>query len=300
MSGKYFYYIIPEAMFLIADSGSSKTNWKYVHTNGEVLCTLKTIGLNPYFLSAEDMAEVISKEVTPYLQNVNNIYFYGAGCGHIQMADKVKEALLQSITTTSIQVESDILGASRSMFQDEPGIACILGAGANSSVYDGYQIIQNVPSLGYLLADWGSGAVMGKDMLALILQKKVDKNIIEDFHQTFGMELKQILDKIYNKPMANKFLSMFSPFLLKHAKHEEAFRTLILDNFRKFFDYYILSYGRYVGSLKVGMIGSVAFHYQEYLMEISKEKSIAIRTIVQDPMEGLVSYHLNPIHNTQL
>lgn len=285
-------------MFLIADSGSSKTNWKYIHTNGEVLSTIKTIGLNPYFLTVKDMAKVINKEVAPHVKDIQSIHFYGAGCGHIKKADEVKNAIEKVIMSSPIQVESDMLGASRSLFKDEPGIACILGAGANSCVYDGRQIIHNVPSLGYLLADWGSGAVMGKDMLSLILQKKVGKDVIEDFNQTFEMDLRQILDNIYKKPMANRFLSSFSPFLLKHAQKDEVLRSLILDNFRKFFDYYILSYGRYVGNLKVGLIGSVAFHFQEYLMEISKEKSIPVRTIVQNPMEGLISYHHNSIHNT--
>ena len=280
-------------MFLIADSGSSKTNWRYIHSTGEVLASIKTKGLNPYFLSVKDMAEVISSEVLPHVQEVSSIHFYGAGCGHIQKAADVAKALQEVIKASVIQVEGDILGASRSIFQDEPGISCILGAGANSCLYDGHQIVQNVPSLGYLLSDWGSGAVMGKDMLSLILQKKVSKQVLEDFDHTFQMDLREILDKIYNKPLANRFLSSFSPFLLKHAQQEEAFRDLILDNFRKFFDYYVLSYGRYVRNLKVGFIGSVAFNYNEYLMLISKEKSIPLRTIIKDPMDGLVYYHHN-------
>ncbi|KEO75513.1 N-acetylglucosamine kinase [Anditalea andensis] len=285
-------------MFLIADSGSSKTNWKYVNANGEILTSLKTVGLNPYFNTIPDMSQLILTEVAPYLKEVSSIHFYGAGCGHVLKANEVKQAIKEAIPAPSVQVESDMLGAARSIFLEEPGIASILGAGANSCVYDGYQIIQNVPSLGYLLADWGSGAVMGKDMLSLVLQEKVPKYILEDFYHTYQMDTREILDMVYNRPMANKFLSGFSPFLLKYAHQEESFRDMIIDNFRKFFDYYILTYGRYVNHLKVGLIGSIAFHFQEYLMAISKEKSIPVRTIIQDPMDGLVRYHYQFIQNT--
>lgn len=278
-------------MLLIADSGSTKTDWRLVSEEGKIISRIKTQGLNPYFLTEKEISDIIEEKVLPQISDVERVFFYGAGCGLPVKANQVKNAIDNVIPASlSAEVSGDILGAARSMLQDRPGITCILGTGANSCVYDGKEIINNVPSLGFILADWGSGTVMAKDLLSLLLQEKLSTEISDDFGETYDLDRRQILDNIYNKPMANRFLASFTPFLLKHAE-DPTCREIIMNNFRNFFSYYVLRYGLDKKERKVGITGSVAFHFKSYLLEIAREMEIEVEEIIQHPMEGLVRYH---------
>lgn len=278
-------------MLLIADSGSTKTDWRLVKEDGETISTIQTQGLNPYFLSGEEIALIIKEEVLPAVSEVEKVFFYGAGCGLPLKAAQVKKGI-DSVFTNSLpaEVAGDILGSARSLLQDQPGITCILGTGSNSCVYDGNKIIENVPSLGFILADWGSGTVLSKELISLLLQEKLSFEIEEDFKETYGLDRIQILDSIYNKPLANRFLASFTPFLLKHAE-DPLCRQIIVDNFRMFFTYFVHRYRLEQDEMKLGITGSVAYYFRRYLLEVAEEMGIEIETIVQHPMDGLVKYH---------
>jgi glucosamine kinase len=278
-------------MLLIADSGSTKTDWRAVDEDGNQIVSVITEGLNPYFISKEKIASTIREKILPAVSGVEKVFFYGAGCGVPVKANLVKEALDTTISPrVSSEVSGDILGAARSLFQDEEGIACILGTGANSCMYGGREITDIMPSLGYIFSDWGSGTVMCKDMLALLLQQKLPPVILEDFHNTYKLGRPEILDNIYNKPLPNRFLASFTPFLLKYAEVPEC-REIILGNFTKFFFYYVSGYPPSKRVKKVSFIGSVAYLFQSYLLQVACELGIVIETIVQHPMDGLVKYH---------
>jgi N-acetylglucosamine kinase-like BadF-type ATPase len=278
-------------MILIADSGSTKTEWRLVDEGGNRLASVVTEGLNPYFLSEDDIAAIVEQKVRPWVRNVEKIFFYGAGCGAAVKAAQVSNALSSVITTRfPVEVSGDILGAARSLLQNEPGIACILGTGANSCLYDGNQITHIMPSLGYMFSDWGSGTVMCKDFIALLLQEKLPSYLLEEFHATYRMGRPEILDNIYNKPLPNRFLASFTPFLLKHAEVEEC-KAIILSNFMKFFTYYVKRYPQITGAYKVSFVGSIAYRFRPYLEHAAHDCGVEIATIVQHPMDGLVKYH---------
>jgi glucosamine kinase len=279
-------------MLLIADSGSTKTDWRVVDEDGNQIVSVVTDGLNPYFLSKEKITSTIREKILPVIGNVEKVFFYGAGCGLPVKANVVKEALDATVTPhIPSEVSGDILGAARSLLQREQGIACILGAGANSCVYDGREIKNIMPSLGYMFSDWGSGTVMSKDLIALLLQEKLPSVMLEDFHETYKLGRPEILDHIYNKPLPNRFLASFTPFLLKYAEVPEC-KEIILGNFTKFFFYYVLDY--YASpkrTIKVSFNGSIAYRFQPYLLQVAEELGIVIENIVQHPMDGLVRYH---------
>jgi len=278
-------------MLLIADSGSTKTDWKLVDEEGKTINSVQCRGLNPYFLTETEISQVIQKEVFPKAPQVDKVIFYGAGCGLPAKVTQVRSAIEAVLPVKyPTEVYGDILGAARSLLQDQPGITCILGTGANSCVYDGHDIVENVPSLGYILADWGSGTVLCKDLIALVLQKKMDREVIEDFFSTYPMDQREILDKIYNKPQANRFLASFTPFLLKHAGNKSC-QKIIKANFRQFFTYYVLPYGDKRLSLPLTFTGSIAYHFSDFLHETANDFGLKINTIVQHPMRGLVKYH---------
>jgi glucosamine kinase len=278
-------------MLLIADSGSTKTEWRVVDEDGNQITSVITEGLNPYFLSKEIITSTIREKVLPVVEDVEKVFFYGAGCGVPAKANMVKEALDTTIASRiPSEVSGDILGAARSLFQGEAGIACILGTGANSCIYDGREITSIMPSLGYMFSDWGSGTVMSKDLIALLLQEKLPSAMLEDFHHTYKFGRSEILDHIYNKPLPNRFLASFTPFLLKYAEVPEC-KEIILGNLTKFFFYYVLGYSPRKRATKVSFTGSVAHRFQPYLLQVADEMDIAIENIVQHPMDGLVKYH---------
>jgi glucosamine kinase len=278
-------------MVLIADSGSTKTDWRVVDESGNNTTSVITEGLNPYFLSEEKIALTIREKILPVIGDIEKVFFYGAGCGLPVKANIVREALDSIIPSRfSAEVSGDILGAARSLLQDEPGIACILGTGANSCVYDGREITNIMPSLGYMFSDWGSGTVMSKDLIALLLQEKLPSTMLEDFHVTYKLGRPEILDHIYNKPLPNRFLASFTPFLLKYAEVPEC-TEIILGNFTKFFIYYVLRYPGVSKAARVSFTGSIAYRFRPYLTQVANKLGIEIVNIVQHPMDGLVKYH---------
>ena len=277
-------------MLLIADSGSTKTDWRLVDDEGTAVAKVKTEGLNPYFLTTRQIAEIIEERVLPHVSNVDKVFFYGAGCGAEKKAAQIKDALAVIPARISPEVSGDMLGSARSLLQNGEGIACILGTGSNSCCYDGREIINIMPSLGFMFSDWGSGTVMSKDLIALLLQDKLPAELTTDFHDTYKVGRVEILDRIYNKPMPNRFLASFTPFLLKYSE-EPSCRNIILANFRHFFSYYVLRYPRAGKGVKVRFTGSIAHNFERYLYEVSESMDIEIEKIVQHPMEGLVHYH---------
>jgi glucosamine kinase len=278
-------------MILIADSGSSKTEWRAVDEDGNTIVSLITEGLNPYFLSKEKIATTIREKVLPMVRNVEKVFFYGAGCGLPIKANIVKDVIEKTIPSRMApDVVGDILGAARSLLQNDGGVACILGTGANSCIYDGRSITKTMPSLGYMFSDWGSGTVMSKDLIALLLQEKLPAIMLEDFQSTYKLGRAEILDQIYNKPLPNRFLASFTPFLHKYSEVPEC-REIILGNFSKFFFYYVLPFPSLRKPHKVSFTGSVAYRFQSYLLQVANEMGISVETIVQHPMDGLVKYH---------
>jgi glucosamine kinase len=285
-----FSFQINYSMLLIADSGSTKTDWRVVDEDGNAITSVITEGLNPYFLSKSKIVDTIRESILPISKNVEKVFFYGAGCGVPVKANLVKDAIDTTLgLRTGSEVSGDILGAARSLLQNEQGIACILGTGANCCLYNGHEITSIMPSLGYIFSDWGSGTVMCKDMIGLLLQEKFPVHVLEDFNHTYKLTRSEILDHIYNRPLPNRFLASFTPFLLKHAEIPEC-KEIILGNFTKFFFYYLLNTSSKKG-MKVSFTGSVACLFRPYLLQVASDLDIRIETIVQHPMDGLVKYH---------
>lgn len=278
-------------MLLIADSGSSKTEWRLINEEAQTLFSVQTQGLNPYFVSQDKIVDVLASFIKPIAGKVERVFFYGAGCGLPVKSLTVKKAIEDTLQVqVSCEVEGDILGTARSLLKNKSGIACILGTGANSCIYNGKAITENIPSLGYMLSDWGSGTVLGKDFLSLVLQEKLSSTITEHFYDIFRMKRAEILDGIYNKPLPNRFLASFTPFLLKYSEEPQC-HTIIVNNFKSFFEYYVLRYTNMKGTPHVSFSGSVAYNFSVYLEEVAQQMGIAIDTIVQQPMDGLIKYH---------
>lgn len=281
-------------MFLIADSGSTKTNW-LLSDNNMVKSNFTCKGLNPYYVTPDEIAMQIEKSFPAGidLREIHNIYFYGAGCAAIENAELVKGVLQLVFRNAEIEVFSDLLGSARALFGHDRGIAGILGTGSNSCFYDGKIISKNIPGYGYILGDEGSGAQLGLKLIKLFVHDELPLKIREDFTRTFNLPKSDILDYVYRKPMPNRFFASFTKFIFLNIGNELIYKE-VKTSFENFFDKYICRYDDY-RKYKLKFSGSVAFRYAALINEVAKERDLMIDEIVKFPIDRLAGYHINEI-----
>lgn len=280
-------------MILIADCGSTKIDWCVVN-DGKVVEQIFTSGINALLMTEEQIRETLAAELAEKVKGyaIESVYYYGAGCLFDDICANVRRAIAHNVPTAkTIEVHSDLLAAARALCGQNEGIACILGTGSNSCYYNGKEIVDNVSPLGYILGDEGSGAVLGKLLVGDVLKNQLPKELCEKFLAEYDLDRQKIIEGVYKKPAANRFLASLSPFLIKNIE-EPAIHRLVLNAFKSFFVRNIENYSNYK-SMPVSFVGSVAFYYKDVLAEAAKALDIAIGTIIKSPMEGLVKYHSN-------
>ncbi|MCF0255166.1 MULTISPECIES: BadF/BadG/BcrA/BcrD ATPase family protein [Bacteroides] len=278
-------------MILIADSGSTKTDWCVVE-NGELLQQIFTKGTNPFFQSEEEISNEIATTLLPRLKSdePDAVYFYGAGCGFPDKIATMRRAIAQHLKVKGeIEVNTDMLAAARGLCGHTPGIACIMGTGSNSCYYNGQDIVANVSPLGFILGDEGSGACLGKLLVGDLLKNQMTPGLKEKFLKQFDLTPADIIDRVYRQPFPNRFLASLSPFLAQNMD-EPCVHNLVLNSFKAFLKRNVMQYDGYQHE-KVHFIGSVAFHYKEVLIKAAYETGIQVGNIIKSPMEGLIKYH---------
>ncbi len=276
-------------MKLIADSGSTRTTWQ-VSDCSILMKEHSTTGINPFYQTEEEIAQLVSEQLAPAIQQyfIDEIYFYGAGCAFDDKKQMVANALQASFSEARISVESDLLGAARGLFGHENGIACIMGTGSNSCEYDGNTIVKNVSPLGFILGDEGSGAVLGKLFIGDCLKNQLPEWLRDKFMDEYELTPAAILDRVYKKPFPNRFLASFTPFLSANLE-EPAIFNLVYDAFDAFIVRNLLQYN--TADLPIGFIGSIAWYFRDVLEIAAAEHQLTISTIRQNPVEGLVAFH---------
>jgi len=274
-------------MILIADSGATKTDW-YI---SKIEKHISTIGLHPFFVSKDNIIEaIVNSEIHQYCEEISSIYFYGAGCGSHDGKELIKTTFCELFPNSEISIFTDLLGAGRSLFGDECGIAAILGTGSNSAVVDKGEIVSNHPSLGFILGDEGSGCYLGKSLIARIYNGLLSEKIVQQFTHEYGLELKDVLFKVYNASFPNRFLASFAEFLFNNIDEPEI-RSLVKSGLTDFFEVNLTRY-KEIESMPVRFTGSIAFYFSELLHEIGDKLDIVIDKIEKQPMDGLIKYHL--------
>lgn len=277
-------------MIIIADSGSTKTHWCLVG-DSENKQEFFTKGINPFYQSESEILKEISTELTPYTKDIkiDEIHFYGAGCAFPQQKSILSKALQTNFEGTLISIDSDLTGAARALFGRKRGVACILGTGSNSCLYDGKEIIENISPLGFILGDEGSGAVLGKQLVADCLKNQLPEDLKNKFLQRFELSPQIILNKVYKEPFPNRFLASLSVFLKENIENE-AIYNIVYSNFRSFFTRNVMQYS--LQNEKVGFVGSIAFYYKDVLEKVAADLGIILGSVDQNPMKGLIDYHV--------
>ncbi|MBE9465697.1 N-acetylglucosamine kinase [Dyadobacter subterraneus] len=278
--------------YLIADSGSTKTDW-LVATTGKTPFRLHSGGLNPFYQTKEEVTEVLEKEVLPFITSpIDQIFFYGAGCADKVTSRPIYDALVDSVPSAEIiEVASDMLAAARGLCGNKPGIACILGTGANNAFYDGNKIAHSIGSLGFWLGDEGSGSYLGKTLLVNFLQNELPQDLHEQFEETYpGTNRLFVLEKVYRQPFPNRYFATFSEFISKNIQHP-FITKLVQDAFILFTEKYILKH-QDAEKYPIHFTGSIAFYYREILKTVLESKGLQVGKIAKSPMETLYEYHL--------
>lgn len=281
-------------MILIADSGSTKTDWLFAEDASKVE-RRQTPGINPVHMSEEEVVAVISALDCP--QSPHAVYFYGAGCID-PFKTKVVNALGRLFPDAEISVESDLLGAARAVCGHRRGIACILGTGSNSCLFDGEKILDNTPPLGYILGDEGSGTHIGKSFLNALFKGRLSEKLRTDYLSHTGLSYPEIINKVYRAPLANRFLASCSVYVAEilakadqWTDDSEVLRQMVAGCFREFLQKNVARYEN-APEEPVGFIGSIAYHYRDILKEVADGLGYRISTIEKSPAEGLLSYHI--------
>jgi N-acetylglucosamine kinase-like BadF-type ATPase len=276
-------------MILIADSGSTKTDWCVV--DGQETKQCRTSGTNPVFQSGDEIQKTLVEELLPQIGDSapDAVYFYGAGCGSPDKIKIVRCAIADTLKVKGeIEVNSDMLSAARALCGHESGIACIIGTGSNSCFYDGERIVKNISPLGFILGDEGSGAVLGKHFIGNLLKGQLSKTVEKRFDDIYGLKAEDIIDRVYRCPFPNRFLASLSPFILDNIS-DATVHEMVLESFISFIERNVKHYD--CKQYAVHFTGSIAYHYREVLEEAAARTGIRIGQITNSPLEGLVNYH---------
>lgn len=274
---------------LIADSGATKCEWSLIgHGKKKKVITM---GISPYFLSQNEICDILLKELLPKLKNaaVGEIYYYGTGLSNPNNVKIIKAALKKVFPKAKAEVQNDLLAAARALCGNEKGIACILGTGSNSCFYNGKKIIKNSPGLGYVLGDEGSGTYLGKKVIQYYLYNTFDEDLKSRFDAKFVTNPVEILENVYKKSLPNRYLASFATFLAENRGHY-MIENIIEDGLNDFFYNHLYKY-KETWTLPINFVGSIAYGFKDVLKDLCNNYELELGKILKTPMEGLIQYH---------
>lgn len=278
-------------MIAIVDGGSTKCDWVILENSGKPNLKTTTLGFNPNIINPDFIMQEIDKnQELFFLKNhIEKVFFYGSGCGTPDNRNKVASEFANAFPKAEITVKEDMTAAAYAAYNGTPAIICILGTGSNSCYFDGEKIRTDLPSLGFLIGDEGSGSALGKHLLRRFFMKKLPKDLQDDFISTYNLTIEEAIKRMYHNPRANAYLGEFNNFIAERKKHPY-FQNMVFDEMKNFLDYQVLPYPE-AGKVEINFIGYIAFIYEDILRAAAAELNLTIGKVVQKPIESLVDYH---------
>ena len=284
-------------MIAIVDGGSTKCDWVILENSGKISQKTESIGFNPNIINADLIPQEIEKN--PHLFLIKNqldyIYFYGSGCGTVENALLVETQLQKVFPYAKVTVKEDLTAAAYAAYNGKPAIVCILGTGSNSCYFDGESIRRDLPSLGFLIGDEGSGNALGKHLVRRFFMKKLPQDLHQEFVETYHLTIEDAIKNMYHNPRANAYLAEFNKFVVQRKQHPY-FQNMVFDEMKNFFEYQVLPYEE-AREAEINFIGSIAYYYEDILRAAAAELNLTVGHIVQKPIESLVEYHKKYIFN---
>jgi N-acetylglucosamine kinase-like BadF-type ATPase len=278
-------------MILIADGGSTKADWVALAPDGTELFRTRTQGINPEILREELLMErLLQNELLIQSKNeVNKVFFYGAGCGTEKAKLFLKSVFEKFFTQAVVVVKEDMLAAVYAASGGKESIVCILGTGSNSCYFDGKEMFQICPSLGYMIMDEASANLFGRRLIRDYFYKQMPEEIYVDFGKKFNLDADVVKENIYKKEAPNSYLGEFSTIMFDH-KESKYIQELLKEGFREFYKFRVKTFTQYK-KVPVFFIGSIAYYFQDLLKEVALEFETQFGGSVQRPIDNLISYH---------
>lgn len=282
-------------MVAIVDAGSTKCDWVILDDFKKVFLKTETIGFNPNIINPELIVPEIQKNTSlvSTKNSIKKVFFYGSGCGVPENRAVVEKELQRFFTQAEIAVKEDLTAAAYAAYNGKPAIVCILGTGSNSCYFDGENLKIELPSLGFLLGDEGSGSSIGKQLVRRYFMKKLPDDLRQAFEDKYQLTIDVALKNMYHNPRANAYLADFNKFVVEHKSHPY-FQNMVFDEMKNFFDYQVLPYPE-AKEAEINFIGSIAYYYENILRSAAAELNLKMGSVVQKPIESLVNYHIKYI-----
>lgn len=278
-------------MIVIVDGGSTKCDWVVLDAAGKIYLETNTAGFNPNITDAGLIPSEINRNIalTALKDQVEALFFYGSGCGLPENCRVVEREIRNVFPAADITVKEDLTAAAYSAYTGRPAIICILGTGSNACFFDGENIRRDLPSLGFLIGDEGSGSALGKLLVKNYFMKKFPADLHADFTEMFHLNIEDLIQNMYHNPRANAYMAEFSRFIVSRKNHP-FLQHLVFEEIKNFLDFQVLPYEE-SKSCEVNFIGSIAYYYEDILRAAAAEMHLNVGKVVQKPIESLVQYH---------
>jgi glucosamine kinase len=276
-------------MILVADSGSSKSDWILALPDSKPLA-FSTKGLNPFFVNEKEIERVIQNvpEIIPYIDEVSEVYFFGSGCSSPDRRELVSNALSRLFTNAFIDVEIDLIGSAYATCGDRKGYIATLGTGSDISFFDGEKVLPSKQGIGFVLGDEGSGAWFGKHLVRTFLYGSLPPELHRAFASKYGINKEQVIRQLYQKPSPNTYLASFAPFMSEHIEHPYI-SELLTTGFEEYVQTCIRPLPDY-REYNCHFVGSIAYHFQDLLKLVCEAHGVQVGTILKSPIQELFNY----------
>jgi len=278
-------------MIAIVDGGSTKCDWVILENDGTEVLKTETVGFNPNIIKPELITIEIEKNqaLTKFKDYLENIFFYGSGCGTPENKLIVEREIQKVFSNAQIRVKEDLLAAAYAAYRGVPAIVCILGTGSNACYFDGENVKTELPSLGFLIGDEGSGSALGKQLVRHYFMKKLPPDLHQQFTEIYQLNIDDLLKNMYHNPRANAYMADFTRFIVDRKTHPY-FQNFIYKELKNFLEFQVMPYEECRES-EINFIGSIAYFFEDSLRAAASDFHFKIGTVVQRPIESLVNYH---------
>lgn len=282
-------------MVAIVDSGSTKSDWVILDDFKKVFLKTETIGFNPNFINRELITPEIQKNsnLISVKNSITKVFFYGSGCGVEKNRQTIETELRKVFDKAEVIVKEDLMAAAYAAYKGKPAIVCILGTGSNSCYFDGKDVKIELPSLGFLMGDEGSGSAIGKQLVRRYFMKKLPADLHSEFETDYKLTIEDALKHMYHAPRPNAYLADFNKFVVERKNHPY-FVNMVFEEMKSFFEYQVIPYQE-ANDAEINFIGSIAYYYENILRSVAEELNLNVGHVVQKPIESLVDYHIKYI-----
>lgn len=277
-------------MILIADSGSTKTEWVLLDITGNKIDQFITKGFSPNSVSSLFIADEL-KNTSSFMKAIphtKQIYFYGTGCSSPDTINIISDAIKIFNVQAELHIQNDLYGSVHATAGNEEAIVCILGTGSNSCYFDGEKVYNDDLSIGYILGDEGSGSFMGKQLLKDFFYHSMPQDLHKAFHIKYNLQRNDVIERIYRKERANEFLASFVPFIREHADHTYC-KQLIEFSLQQFIEIFILRFEN-ASKLPIHFTGSVAYNFRDVIFPLLEKNHLHPGKIIASPMNDLIEF----------